>query len=281
VARSTVVRERPAARRSDGAWAVAERVFPVVLVPASLVTLVVSLGFFAQVPWATRLWPWPATPLSYIFIGSMLSAIAIPLLWIGVSGETAAVQAGALDLTVMFGGMFIYVLTLLGDASQPRLWPYALVFCLACLGSIASLVWSRGVAWKDSRPMPSLVRGSFAVFAVVLVAAGAALVFHSQIFPWHLAAENSVMFGLSYLGAATYFVYAVLVPRWSNAVGQLAGFLAYDVVLLAPFLGQLTAVRGGQLVSLIIYLTVLSYSGVVAAYYLFIATPTRLGAPRR
>src|SRR5262249_51918105 len=109
VARSTIMPERPAVRRNDAVWTVAERVFPVVVVPASLVALVVALGFYVQVPWATRLWPWPATPLSYIFIGSILTAIAIPLLWIGVTGETAAIQAGALDLAVMFGGMFIYL----------------------------------------------------------------------------------------------------------------------------------------------------------------------------
>ena len=251
------------------------------VVPASLAALVIALGFYVQVPWATGLWPWPTTPLSYIFIGSILTAIAIPLLWIGVSGETAAIQAGALDLAVMFGGMFIYLLTLLGDAQEPRLWPYVLVFGLACVGSIASVVVSRQVAWQDPRPLPSPVRASFAAFAVILVAAGTALVFHSQIFPWHLGPENSVMFGLMYLGAAAYFIHAVLVPRWSNAVGQLAGFLAYDVVLLAPFLGQITTVHGRQLASLIIYLTVLIYSGGLATYYLFLAAPTRMGAPRR
>ena len=97
----------------------------VAFVPASLLALVVAGAFFAQLNWATTLWPWPAAPLSYVFIGSILAAIAIPMLWIAVSGETAAIQAGAIDLTVMYGGMFVYVLTLLGDPGEPQLWPYA------------------------------------------------------------------------------------------------------------------------------------------------------------
>ena len=51
-------------------------------------------------------------PLSYVFIGSILAAIAIPLLWIALSGELAAMQAGAIDLAVMYAGMFVYVATL-------------------------------------------------------------------------------------------------------------------------------------------------------------------------
>jgi hypothetical protein len=39
------------------------------------------------------------------------------------------------------------------------------------------------------------------------------------------------MFGLIFLGAATYFIYGALDPHWGNAVGQLAGFLAYDLTI--------------------------------------------------
>lgn len=69
------------------------------------------------------------------------------------------------------------------------------------------------------------------------------------------------MFGLTLLGAATYFIYGTLDPHWSNAAGHLAGFLAYDVVLLAPFSGRFSTARGGSLVSLIIYVAFLVYSG--------------------
>jgi hypothetical protein len=245
-------------------------------VPASLLSLILAGGFFAQVEWATTLWPWPAAPLSYVFIGSILAAIAIPMLWIAVSGEPAAIQAGAIDLAVMYGGMFVYVLTLLGDPGQPTLWPYAVVFGLACAGSTAAFVYSRRIPWRDGRPMPPPVRASFATFAVILVGVGTALLFHADIFPWHLGPESSVMFGLIYLGAAVYFVHGVLVPHWSNAAGQLAGFLAYDVVLLAPFLEHFKVAHGGARTSLIIYVVFLLYSGALAGYYLFVEDSTRL-----
>ncbi len=84
------------------------------------------------------------------------------------------------------------------------------------------------------------------------------------------------MFGLIFLGAATYFVYGALDPHWGNAVGQLAGFLAYDLVLLAPFLEHFGTAQGGSLVSLIIYVAFLVYSGTLASYYLFASNATRI-----
>jgi thiol:disulfide interchange protein len=84
------------------------------------------------------------------------------------------------------------------------------------------------------------------------------------------------MFGLIFLGAATYLIYGTLDPHWSNAVGQLAGFLAYDAVLLAPFFGRFSTARGGSLVSLIIYVAFLVYSGTLASYYLFASNATRI-----
>ena len=102
------------------------------------------------------------------------------------------------------------------------------------------------------------------------------MLLHAGIFPWQLGAETSVMFGLVFLGAATYFVYGALDPHWGNAVGQLAGFLAYDLVLLAPFLEHFGTARGGSLVSLIIYVAFLVYSGALASYYLFASNATRI-----
>jgi hypothetical protein len=246
------------------------------LVPATLILFVLVSGFLAQVPWATGLWPWPAKPLSYIFIASILAAIAVPMLWIAVSGEAAAIRAGALDLTVMYAGMFVYVLTLTSHPHEPRLWAYALAFGLAAAGSAGAFLFARPIPWADPRSMPQLVRLSFGAFAMILTVAGAALVVHADIFPWQLGQETSVMFGLIFLGAATYFIYGALDPHWGNAVGQLAGFLAYDLVLLAPFLEHFSTARGGSLVSLIIYVAFLVYSGALASYYLFASNATRI-----
>jgi hypothetical protein len=246
------------------------------LVPATLVLFVLVSGFLAQIPWVTHLWPWPAEPLSYTFIASILAAIAVPVLWIALTGEAAAIRAGAIDLTVMYGGMFVYVLTLIGKPHEPRLWPYALAFGLAAAGSAGAFGFARQVPWADPRLMPRPVRVSFGVFAMILVGAGVALLLHANIFPWRLGPETSVMFGLTFLGAAAYFIYGALDPHWGNAVGQLAGFLAYDLVLLAPYLEHFSTAKGGSLVSLIIYVAFLVYSGTLASYYLFASDATRI-----
>jgi hypothetical protein len=248
----------------------------VVLVPATLFLFVIVGGFLTQVSWATRLWPWPEGPLSYVFIGSILAAIAVPILWIAVSGEMAAIRGGAINLTVMYGGMFIYVVTLTGVRGEPRLWAYQLAFGLATAASAGAFLLARPVPWTDSRMMPQPVRISFGAFAVILIGVAMGLVLHVDIFPWKLGKENSVMFGLIFLGAATYFIYGVLDPHWGNAVGQLAGFLAYDLVLLGPFFQHFSTATGGALVSLIIYVAFLLYSGALGGYYLFAANETRL-----
>ena len=240
-----------------------------------IAALVLALGFFQPADWATELWPWPDTPLSYIFIASILAAIALPALWIGVTGELAAIQAGALELTLTYGAIFLYLLTLAGDPGQPALGWYLIAFALACLSCLAAFAWSRRLPWRDRRRMPSLVRGSFALLAAILIAAGTALVFKADIFPWDLRAETSVTFGLIYLGAAVFFIYGFLQPYWSNAAPQLIGFLAYDIVLIGPFVDRFDEVSGRQLVSLSIYTAVLVLSGALALNYLLISDATR------
>ena len=47
-------------------------------------------------------------------------------------------------------------------------------------------------------------------------------------------------------------------------------------MLLAPFLERFSAARGGSLVSLIIYVAFLVYSGALASYYLFVSNATRI-----
>lgn len=72
------------------------------------------------------------------------------------------------------------------------------------------------------------------------------------------------------------FSLAMLRSGWVNAAGQLAGFLAYDLVLIVPFLTRLPAVAPHFRLGLIIYTTVVAFSGALAIYYLFINRSTRL-----
>ena len=210
-----------------------------------------ALGFFQSAHWATDLWPWSDTPLSFIFIASILAAIALPALWIGVSGELAAIQAGGLELSITYGAIFVYLLTLAGDPGQPALGPYLVAFGAAALSSLVVFLWSRRIPWRDRRPMPSVVRGSFAFLALVLVAAGTALASAPTSSPGTALGDlGDLRLHLPRRGG--YFLYGFVQPRWSNAAGQLIGFLAYDIVLIGPFVDRFDEVTGRQLLSLII-----------------------------
>ena len=88
--------------------------------------------------------------------------------------------------------------------------------------------------------------------------------------------ELSVVAGAIFLGAAAYFAYASVRPRWTNAGGQLAGFLAYDLVLIVPFLTRFRSVYSGWSLSLTVYIVVVIGSGILAAWYLFVAPDTRI-----
>ena len=87
------------------------------------------------------------------------------------------------------------------------------------------------------------MRIAFGLFTFVLLIAGGLLVQRVQIFPWVLDRDSAMAFGVMFLGAAAYFIYGLVEPVWSNAKGQLIGFLAYDAVLLVPYL-QALAVDG-------------------------------------
>jgi hypothetical protein len=68
----------------------------------------------------------------------------------------------------------------------------------------------------------------------------------------------------------------LLRPSWANSAGQLARFLANDVVLIVPFLNWLPILAPEPRTGLIIYTAVVTYSGLLAIYSLFIHKPTRL-----
>jgi hypothetical protein len=246
------------------------------LIAAGAGSLVLTAGFFWRWDWATDLWPWPDTRLSFVFLASIVAAIGVPALWIGLSGELRAIEAGALDLAVTYAGMVAYVVAIAGDPGQPELGAYIAAFAALGLFSLAAYLWSRRLPRRDPRPMPTPVRVSFAFLAIALIGFGTALLFGADVFPWPLSDESSVMFGLIYLGAAVYFIHGIARPSWSNAQGQLIGFLAYDLVLLGPFIDHFDVATGGKLTSLIIYTSVLVFTACLAIYYLFLNPGTRL-----
>jgi len=95
----------------------------------------------------------------------------------------------------------------------------------------------------------------------------------APIFPWALNPDSSVLFGCIFIGDAFYFLHGLLYPRWHNARGQLLSFLAYDLVLIGPFLYE--TVEPDFFLNLVVYITVLVYSGLIAVYFLFVNRQTR------
>lgn len=251
------------------------------LIGTSIAALVLATGFFLQLQWATGLWPWPTSRLSNIFIASILAASAVPVLWIGLSGELAAMTGGAINLCLSYFGIAVFSFaTYIQDASRRPILLYAIT-CLAlavlCFGLI---FWARRIPFRDTRVLPRGVQMSLAAFFALLVLVGGALVLRMvNIFPWRLSPEQSVLYGWIFLGAACYFLYALINPKWGNTKGQLLGFLAYDLVLIAPFLNHFAIVDPKLWINLLVYTSVIIYSGVLAAYYLLVNKATRFTMP--
>ncbi|MFN8489758.1 MAG: hypothetical protein U0350_19390 [Caldilineaceae bacterium] len=251
-----------------------------ILIIGGLLMLALAAGYFMQQTWAKNLWPWPDSRLSYIFIAAMQAAIATAMLWIGLSGELNGIAPGALNLVVMMGGLASY-LGMSGQA-MPQINQYAIGCGLFAFFNLLLFLWSRKLGNRsNAQPTPGFVRASYGLFILVLLAVGSALILKiPNTFPWPLKPESSVVFGWMFVGDAFYFLYALLYPGWPNARTQLWSFLAYDLVLIGPFIAHFSDVKPELRNSLIVYTAVLLYSGLLAIYYLFLHRTTRLGANR-
>lgn len=248
-----------------------------VTIVSGLVVLVFAFGFIFRLPFAIAVWPWEDGRYSYLFIGSILAAISAAALWVGWTGEFGALPAGTLNIFVIALTTSIYFF-MLAAQGRTNLTMYGLLSALSAVVSLIAFFWSLRIPLTDSRPMPKLVRVSFWIFIASLFLAGGALILQAPIFPWALNPDSSVIFGCIFLGDAFYFLYGMFRPQWHNALGQLLSFLAYDVVLIVPFLGLLNTVEPERYINLIVYTAVLIYSGGLAVYYLFINPQTRFGS---
>ena len=246
--------------------------FLVVIIQACFgVAYVLGLSF------AVQLWPLPYTQsMSFIFIGSIFLAASASTLWCLLSKEDGTFAGIALDYVFIFTPVAVYAFQL---AAQGRtsLISFGILCVIGAIFGLALLMWSIRIPIRDQRPMPKPVRWSFIVFIIALIIVGGQLVFKvSGIIPWSLSADSAVLYGWMFLGAAAYFSYSLFRPSWYNTAGQLAGFLAYDLVLIIPFLTYLPDVAPKWRINLIIYIAVVTYSGLLAIYYLFINAKTRV-----
>lgn len=244
---------------------------------------VVAVALYFRWPIVADIWPWQGyyaqlTPLSYFFLSSIAAAIAAPVLWIAVTGKLHTASAGAMDLVVSFTGIAIFMAQgYLADPTNNRLLVSALVLAASVALIVATYLVGRDMQGSDTRPLPAPVRVSFYVFIVALIAVGGQLVLKvPNILPWPISPEGSVVYGWLFLGACVYFIYAVVRPNWEHAIGPLLGFLAYDIVLILPFIRHFSEVQPQHLRGLVVYTIVVVYSALLAIYYLFVNRSTRI-----
>ncbi len=219
---------------------------------------VVALGFILRAGWAEALWPWPAGPLSLTFLGSVLAAFAVGGAWTAVTGR----WNGGLAALVAVAAVTVLLAWALwaGGAAWP--WP------VACLLTGLGAGWNAaGVARLPGRGkrLTAWPRASCAVFALALVAAAVALLAGApHVFPWPLDPVTARAFGAIFLGLSLAYGLSALWADRDMALVAMLGFLAYDLVLLPPFLLHFATVRPEHLLSLSIYVAVLVYSAIVA-----------------
>ena len=252
------------------------KILRIVLTIVGMLSLILAVGFCLRLPWTVRLWPWADSFLPYPFLGSITAATTASLLWIGLSGELRSAAGGALHLTVFYAGLASSLFLLSQHGGDQNLLMGATVCAAGALVSLAMFLWFRRYPLRESRPMPLLVRISFRMFVVVLVLVGSGILLHiPNVFGWKLQPTSSVLLGWFFLGAACYFLYGLVHPSWQKACGQLWAFLAYDLVIIVPYLLHFALVRPEQLPSLLVNTLVLLYSGALAIYYLLVKKETR------
>ncbi len=255
----------------------------VVFLAISAVQLLFAIAFYFQIPVVTAMWQFPGTtPLTYIFVASIFAAAAASTAWAAWSENYGALAGIALDYVIIFIPVGVYAWQLGTGQGNSGL----ITFALLCAGGVLFgawlFRWSRRFPLDTSIPMPALVRWSFVGFIMALLIVSMLLIRPvPNVIPWTITPELSVVIGWMFFGALVYFVYGLIRPGWANAAGQLFGFLAYDIVLLIPFLTRLPSVPPEFQLGLWIYTGVVAYSAVLAVYYLFVNPQTRVWKARR
>jgi hypothetical protein len=249
------------------------------LILVCAVQVILAIAFFLQLPFAVNVWPFPGTtPLTFIFISSIFAAAAASTLWAAATENYGALAGIGLDYLTILTPISILSFQLGASGGNTEMTAYGIACVIGALFGLVLLLWSIRIPMDRTVPVPGLVRWSFVIFIVALLVVSARLILKvPNVIPWAITPELSVVIGWMFFGAATYFVYALLRPTWVNAAGQLAGFLAYDVVLIVPFLSRLPTASPEHRIGLIIYTAVVIYSGLLAIYFLVIHKPTRVG----
>lgn len=259
---------------------------------AALLFGALAVGLAAPWPALAGAWPWPEARMSFVFLSAIAASVAAVAAAAGLAGEPAALSGLGLNAAVTgLGGSLAIVLGQSAPAG-PALTgatTLLLVMALAAVLGLALLAWALRQALHDARRTPPALRVACAVFGALLVAVGARLVLHAQVFPWVLQPGTARMFGTVFLGAGAYFLFGAAQRRWAHAAALMWGLLAYDLTLLLPYARMLGGDAGGtappddygdagalNVSNLVVYLAALGLSTLMALYVLLLHPGTRL-----
>ena len=240
----------------------------VAMIAYAAMLFVAMVGLLLRHPWATSLWPFSYTaPMSYTFIASILAAAGASIMWCAVAREYRALVGVGIDAFVITAPAAVYALML----GRRSLYPFAAAAALTAMAGLAVAIWCRRYRFRDRRRTPAVVRWSFVGFVLALLGLGGAMASGNQrILPWDASREVTVLYGWIFLGASSYFLYGLVEARRSNATGQLLAFLAYDLVLIVPFIRFFGEVRPEKWLNHVVYTAVVVYSGLLAVFYCFV-----------
>ena len=111
-----------------------KRFYRIAFVILGIVSFILTVSIYSQMPLMTGNLPPTGTFPLHIFLASITASITASLLWIGFSGELGAVTGGAIDLTVFYIGLTIFQLlcvqnlsagVLLCSAAPSFLWAFS------------------------------------------------------------------------------------------------------------------------------------------------------------
>jgi hypothetical protein len=210
--------------------------------------------------------------MSHALIASILAAAGASIFWCAAARDLRAMVGVGIDAFVITAPAAIYALML----SRKSLRGFAIAAAVTALAGVVAAIWFHRYRFRNERPTPKVVRWSFAAFVLTLwVFGGLMAMGRSWVLPWEASRETTILYGWMFLGASSYFLYGLIIPKWSNAIGQLLAFLAYDLVLIVPFVVFFRHVPQERLVNHVVYTLVIVYSGLLAVVYCFVNPSTR------
>jgi hypothetical protein len=224
-----------------------------------------ATGFILGADWATSLWPWDEGRLSHLFLGSILAAFAAGITVAVLRGTDRGLGPALITAAAVAGAVGVQATSLSAAGAAPS-GGLAVAGIATAVGAVALLP---GVNRAKGPPLDIVTRASCAVFALALIGAGGALVSGAPYtFPWSLGPQTARMFGLIFLGLSLAYGLTAWTGSRDSALIIMAGFLAYDLVLLPPFIGLFAILSPSRELSLTLYTGVLVYSALLALWVL-------------